>query len=57
MASTPLVFISYSHRDRRWLDRLLVHLRPLERAGAIRAWADTALAAGSDWRGAVGAGV
>jgi hypothetical protein len=57
MASTPLVFISYSHRDRRWLDRLLVHLRPLERAGAIRAWADTTRAAGSDWRAEIAAAI
>lgn len=44
------VFVSYSHRDRRYLDRLRVHLRPLERQGIVDLWADTRLQAGSRWR-------
>jgi hypothetical protein len=44
------VFISYSHRDIRWLRRLQVHLRPLERHSLIRRWDDTVLQAGDDWR-------
>jgi len=36
------VFISYSHKDARWLDRLLVHLRPLQRTGEIELWAEPA---------------
>lgn len=44
------VFISYSHRDTQYLERLLVHLKPLERAGLIDAWADTRLLAGDKWR-------
>ena len=35
------VFVSYSHRDRRWLERLQVHLRPLERDFGITIWDDT----------------
>jgi hypothetical protein len=27
------VFISYSHKDKKFLDELLIHLKPLERAG------------------------
>src|ERR1043166_5499917 len=51
MSSNPeLVFISYSHRDKRWLDRLLVHLKPLERAGIIVPWEDTRIRAGERWR-------
>jgi hypothetical protein len=51
MPSNPeLVFISYSHRDRRWLDRLIVHLKPLERAGMIVPWEDTRIRAGERWR-------
>jgi hypothetical protein len=44
------LFISYSHKDRKVLDRLLVHLRPLEREEQIDAWNDTRLKAGSDWK-------
>jgi hypothetical protein len=43
------VFISYSHKDSRWLNRLLVHLRPLERNARIDLWADTRIKPGEDW--------
>jgi hypothetical protein len=44
------VFISYSHRDKRWLDRLQVHLRPLEREGLIGLFDDTKIKPGARWR-------
>ena len=44
------VFISYSHKDANWLERLQVHLKPLERKGIIDPWADTKIAAGAKWR-------
>ena len=44
------VFISYSHSDREYLDRLLVHLKPLEREGKTEVWADTHLRAGDRWK-------
>jgi hypothetical protein len=44
------LFISYSHRDVKWLKRLQVHLRPLERDNLIRRWDDTMLDAGDTWR-------
>jgi TIR domain len=44
------LFISYSHRDRAVLERLLVHLKPLEREGLIDVWNDTRIEAGSDWK-------
>ena len=44
------VFVSYARKDKKWLDRLMVHLKPLERAGKIIAWADTCIHAGEDWR-------
>ncbi len=44
------VFISYSHKDVRWLERLNEHLCPLARNGTIVPWDDTKLSPGSDWR-------
>jgi hypothetical protein len=44
------LFISYSHRDREVLDRLMVHLRPLEREGLVDAWNDTRIDAGARWK-------
>jgi len=44
------VFVSYSHRDRRWLDRIKVHLRPLTRDLQITAWDDTMLSPGARWK-------
>ncbi len=52
MSSPPRnkVFISYSHRDKQWLERLQVHLKPLERAGVVDPWDDTRIAPGSNWQ-------
>jgi len=36
----PTVFISYSHMDEAWKDRLVIHLRALEQAGRITIWDD-----------------
>jgi hypothetical protein len=51
------VVISYSHKDTRWLSRLVVHLRPLENAGLIDLWADTRIKAGEDWVKEIEAGL
>lgn len=48
--SRNTVFISYSHADERWLKRLRVHLRPLERTGKIEVWDDTRITPGTRWR-------
>jgi hypothetical protein len=47
--ATP-VFVSYSHRDKRWLERLQVHLKPLVREGDIDLWDDTRIRPGADWK-------
>jgi hypothetical protein len=43
------IFISYSHEDEIWKDRLLSHLRVLERQGAADVWDASDLQAGADW--------
>jgi hypothetical protein len=48
---TKPVFISYSHKDAKWLEKLKQFLRPLEEQELIRVWDDTEIRAGSDWLG------
>ncbi len=45
-----LVFISYSHKDNAFLSALLMHLKPLERAGRVTAWSDKQIIPSSKWR-------
>ena len=47
--ATPQIFISYSHQDALWKDRLLSHLRVLERQGTVSIWNTGALEVGTDW--------
>ena len=49
MPQRKTVFVSYSHKNKRWLQRLLVHLRPYERSGVIEIWDDTKIAPGDQW--------
>jgi hypothetical protein len=50
IAERNLVFIGYSHADEKWLSRLLLHVRPLERRGLIELFDDTKIKAGANWR-------
>ena len=43
------VFISYSHKDKEWMESLLTHLKPLIRTGGVKAWSDTQIKRGSQW--------
>ena len=43
------VFISYSHKDKEWFDRLQIHLRPFKRIG-ISIWDDTKIKPGQKWK-------
>ena len=47
--SKPTVFISYSHKDEEWKDRLVTQLKVLELEGSFQVWDDRQIAAGSDW--------
>lgn len=44
------VFISYSHNDREWLEKLQTHLRPLVRGRKIEVWDDTRIKPGMEWK-------
>jgi hypothetical protein len=44
------IFVSYSHADSPWLERLKVHLKPLGLKGALDVWDDARIAAGALWR-------
>jgi predicted nucleotide-binding protein len=44
------VFVSYSHRDWTWLERLKVHLALLQRRGVVHVWSDTRIEVGAQWR-------
>ena len=44
------VFVSYSHEDKAWLERVQVHLRPLARDGKLDLWDDTRIKTGQRWR-------
>ncbi len=45
----PLVFISYSHKDELWKDRLRPHLGVLEKADRISIWDDRQIDPGGKW--------
>jgi WD40 repeat protein len=44
-----LVFISYSHADKVWLERLRIFLKPFIRQN-LQVWLDPYIEAGDDWR-------
>jgi len=44
------VFVSYSRKDSSCIERLRVHLRPLQRESSISYWDDGSIIAGQKWR-------
>ncbi len=46
----PFVFLSYSHKDKNYRDRLLTHLKILKGDGLIRDWHDREIPAGAKWK-------
>lgn len=44
------VFISYSHLDKKWLDKIKETLAPAIRSEKLDVWDDTLIQAGSKWR-------
>jgi hypothetical protein len=45
-----LVFISYSHKDADWLEKLKPYLEPFVREAKMKIWDDTQIKAGADWK-------
>jgi hypothetical protein len=43
------LFVSYSHRDDEWFQRLKLHLTILERRGLVHVWSDTKIRVGDQW--------
>ncbi|WP_447600475.1 NB-ARC domain-containing protein [Nitrospira sp. Nam80] len=44
-----LIFISYSHQDKQWLDRLQILLKPFIREKQITVWIDPYIQVGDRW--------
>jgi hypothetical protein len=44
------VFISYSHKDKEYMDRICIHLKPLEVKRLIDVWDDKKIKPGDEWK-------
>lgn len=44
------IFISYSHKDRKWREKLEIHLKPLFDKQHITIWSDAKIELGAKWR-------
>jgi TIR domain len=44
------IFVCYSHKDKIWHDRLMVHLKPLETKFGINSFSDRQIRIDEDWR-------
>lgn len=42
-------FISYSHKDKTYLNRLMIHLKPLKKKGLLDVWEDSQIKTGDKW--------
>lgn len=52
------IFISYSHADLKWLERLKTHLKVLAKySGRVEYWEDTKLRGGDKWRDEITAAI
>jgi len=47
------LFISYSHNDERWADRLRDHLAALRQEGLVEDWYDRKIQPGENWEEAI----
>ena len=50
MSIQPIkIFISYSHKDKSYLDKFQIHLSSLTREGLIENWTDNEIVPGQEW--------
>lgn len=47
------IFVSYSHKDLKWKDQLLIHLKGLDLGGDLTIWEDGELKTGDNWKGEI----
>jgi hypothetical protein len=47
--SRPSIFISYSHRDEEWKDRILLRLSVAQKQEPFDVWDDRRIEGGEDW--------
>ena len=47
--SGPTIFISYSHKDEKWKNRLVKHLGVLHNQDLLELWDDRQIVAGQEW--------
>ena len=47
--SSPHIFVSYSHKDEEWKDRLLPYLGILEQVENVEPWDDRKIGVGENW--------
>ena len=45
----PTVFVSYSHKDKEWLDLVLPYLKAAQRQGNFEIWSDLEIRKGDRW--------
>jgi hypothetical protein len=45
-----IIFISYSHKDKKWLNKLQTMVKPLVQNSTISVWDDTRIKAGARWK-------
>jgi len=49
MKDHPTIFLSYCHKDKGYVDELMVHIKPLSRRYDFEVWSDRRIAAGDSW--------
>src|SRR6185295_14948240 len=57
MPNRTTVFVSYSHTNRRWLERLRIHLKPYDRRGELDLWDDSKIDPGARWQASIAAAI